>query len=47
VLNIEGCEKIGRTIVRVQKKHVDGKAGESGPNNQLVGVFMHCNRVLG
>jgi hypothetical protein len=47
VLKIEGRRKVGRTIVRVKKKHADGKAGESSSNNQLTGVVMHCNRVLG
>jgi hypothetical protein len=47
MLNIEGHTKVGRITVRVQKKHADKKASENNLNNQLTGVFMHCNRVLG
>jgi hypothetical protein len=44
---MEGQTKVGRTSIRVKNKHSDGKVGESNPNNQLTGVVVHFNRVLG
>ena len=40
-------QKQEEQVVRVKKKHVDGKTSEKNMNNQLNEVVMHCNRVLG
>jgi hypothetical protein len=44
---MEGHTKAGRTTVRVRKQHADEKVTENISNIHLVGVVMHCNRVLG
>jgi len=46
VIKIEGCEKAGRTTIRMKKHHADGKVGESNPKNKSTWVIMYPNRVL-
>jgi hypothetical protein len=46
VLKIEGRDK-SRKNNNQKKSSMQMKKGESSPNNQLTGVVMHCNRVLG
>jgi hypothetical protein len=47
VLKIEGHAKAGRTTVRVQKQHAEGKEGKAKPEQQVNLSYHDCNRVLG